>query len=257
MSSTSSTTTPEVSATIESKLGIHTEADRDFPTHIEKVEDKVMCNLPQSAGSTEGKADDNPVALPSCTKSEFESLLEVLYPPPEFLSVREMSKEGFVSVLKLSTLWDMQQVRLFAIEKLSTKEIGVVEKIVLARRYNIPTWLIEGYTALITDWGSPSSKVTIEDLGSALGWETAAKVLDLAARANVGISTTIYQGDPCGATCFRSRFTPIQIKNPGETATLKCTFCDTSLVHAKMRAPNGRPLQDKIKASFKSELGGL
>jgi hypothetical protein len=41
-----------------------------------------MFTLPQSSDGAEGQSDSNPIVLPSCTQSEFESLLEVLYPPP-------------------------------------------------------------------------------------------------------------------------------------------------------------------------------
>lgn len=97
---------------------------------------KNMFELPQYGDHTEGQFDDNPIALPSCTKSEFESLLEVLYPSPyveqqsiflnstdmwtsrgsnlyhrQFLPTSVLSKYEWGSVLKLSTLWEMQQVR--------------------------------------------------------------------------------------------------------------------------------------------------
>ncbi|TEB29694.1 hypothetical protein FA13DRAFT_622907 [Coprinellus micaceus] len=45
-----------------------------------------MFTLPQPSGSKEGESDEHPIELPSCTKLEFESLLEVLYPPAASVS---------------------------------------------------------------------------------------------------------------------------------------------------------------------------
>jgi hypothetical protein len=60
-----------------------------------------------------------------------------------------------------------------AIEKLSTVDLRPVEKVHLGRSYGIPTWLKEGYVALI---GDRSEDTTFEEMTS-LGFETVSRIL--------------------------------------------------------------------------------
>jgi len=161
-----------------------------------KVEDELFC-VPRSefvqssevfadmfllpsgpAGHCEGQDKEHPIVLEGYKKDEFMCLLKVMYPTagslisgPKFDLCLE--KEEWVSVLKLSTIWNMTKVRNYAIHRLSTDiALSPVEKILLARAHKVAAWLEEGVTNLAS--GDPS--LTLEDL-AALGWETAARIL--------------------------------------------------------------------------------
>jgi hypothetical protein len=90
-----------------------------------------MFSLPQAPKGEnqqvrEGDTDENPISLVGCTKSEFESLLELMNPRCATLSNRgedishssnrdgpgvpHLIKEQWMGVLKLGRLWDMPKV---------------------------------------------------------------------------------------------------------------------------------------------------
>ncbi|TEB29695.1 hypothetical protein FA13DRAFT_1734490 [Coprinellus micaceus] len=56
-----------------------------------------------------------------------------------------------------------------------------LEKVVLAKRYRIPYWFIEGYITLVENWST--NRWPLETLGSNLGWETTSRILALAVKA--------------------------------------------------------------------------
>ena len=97
-----------------------------------------------------------------------------------------------MSVLKLSTIWNMtkvcqtqslkldrltiifiNQIRDYAIHKLSTDaSFSPIEKILVARAHRVGGWLNDAVTSLATCDPMP----TLEDLASTLGWETVARI---------------------------------------------------------------------------------
>jgi hypothetical protein len=83
------------------------------------------------------------------------------------------SKEVWISVLKLSTLWYFSDIRALAIKKLDSHFLSPtrdnVEIILLARTYDVSSWLRSAYTDFV-DKG-----LSLED-AERIGWETAARV---------------------------------------------------------------------------------
>ncbi|KAJ6481259.1 hypothetical protein C8R47DRAFT_594422 [Mycena vitilis] len=82
------------------------------------------------------------------SRIDFERLLKVLYPRdvPQILS---MAKDAWISVLKLSTLWYFLDARDLAIKQLNDRsDIGSIERILLARQYDVAPWFRRGYTDL-------------------------------------------------------------------------------------------------------------
>ncbi|KAJ3503357.1 hypothetical protein NMY22_g18274 [Coprinellus aureogranulatus] len=131
-----------------------------------------MFSLPQGTAETrEGETDDNPIKLVGCTKAEFESLLELMY-PTKTLGLPSLPKQEWISVLKLSRLWDMPAISAIAIQKLECLTLTPVDKVRLGKAYSVPTWLKHGYTSLLQN----SSSASQQDLVS-LGWETAFRVV--------------------------------------------------------------------------------
>ncbi|KAJ7192290.1 hypothetical protein GGX14DRAFT_480320 [Mycena pura] len=132
--------------------------------------------LPPGDGNrTEGKSDKNPVVLEGITCIDFQRLLKVLYPPDmksQISSIADanwMTKEEWLSVLKLSTQWYFLATRDLAIKKLDQlPDMGSIERIRLARQYDVPAWLRTGYTQL----AQRSAGISREEAAQ-IGWETA------------------------------------------------------------------------------------
>jgi hypothetical protein len=106
-----------------------------------------------------------------------------------------LGKEEWKSVLKLSTIWNMEKVcrnsvvslmskstnarhfirkiRKYAIHRLSTDLVlSPIEKIHLARAHKVAAWIQEGITGLVNS----DPKPTFNDFAQ-LEWETAARIL--------------------------------------------------------------------------------
>jgi len=78
-----------------------------------------------------------------------------------------------VSVLKLSTIWNMSHIREYAIHRLSTDEpFTCIEKFQLGRENRVAKWMEEGVISLVNG----DHRLTRADLAT-LGWETSALIL--------------------------------------------------------------------------------
>ncbi|KAJ7464530.1 hypothetical protein FB451DRAFT_1263750 [Mycena latifolia] len=119
----------------------------------------------------EGHSDANPFVLEGISSVDFHRLLKVLYPLdiPQILS---MPKEEWISVLKLSTLWRFLDARDLAIQQLTERGgLGSVERILLARQYDVAPWLRLGYTEL----ARREEGISLED-AEKIGWETTVRL---------------------------------------------------------------------------------
>jgi len=215
-----------------------------WDTFFVKVEDKLFCVprykfvqssevfadmflLPSGPGMrSEGQDRDNPIVLEGYKKEEFTCLLKVMYPtsliPGGILRLDlQLKKEEWVSVLKLSTIWNMTKIRQCAIHWLSTNvTLSPIEKILLARAHRVGAWLEEAVTNLTAC--KLADMPTLEDFNQvANGWETVARILWIRNHAATG--TTIH---------FRRD-------------TIKCGYCSNSITpspdyrcgHAVFTAP--------------------
>jgi hypothetical protein len=68
-----------------------------------------------------------------------------------------MTTEGWISVLKLATMWNFKDIRVLAINKLTNEPMESVQKILLAKTYMVPQWLRAGYSELALRWDVLSS----------------------------------------------------------------------------------------------------
>ncbi|KAF8177386.1 hypothetical protein K438DRAFT_1978676 [Mycena galopus ATCC 62051] len=121
-------------------------------------------------GNVEGGSDENPMKLEGISCVDFERLLVALYPLEDPMPT--LSKDHWISVLKLTTLWRLLATRALAIRHLDAEVRGGVEGIVLARKYHISSWLRSGYTALSRGAHGAMSLADAE----IIGWETATKI---------------------------------------------------------------------------------
>ncbi|KAF7356244.1 hypothetical protein MVEN_00955900 [Mycena venus] len=130
--------------------------------------------LPTGDGvRAEGQTDENPVVLQGIRSVDFQALLKVLYPLDlqQILTDKDrwMTKEEWISVLKLSTKWYFLDTRNLAIDQLNSRaDMGGVDRILLARQYDVPNWLQMGYA----DLARRTAGISRED-AEKIGWETA------------------------------------------------------------------------------------
>jgi len=134
-----------------------------------------MFTLPTTE-QQEGYSDQNPIKLESIKKVDFQRLLTAIF--PELSSCAQgpvvMGCEGWTSVLKLSTLWEFKQMRQEAVNKLSQSPMKPIDKVVLARTYEVEKWLVEGYAELVRRDGGISSEER-----QTLGLETTLKLYEM------------------------------------------------------------------------------
>ncbi|KAK0494878.1 hypothetical protein EDD18DRAFT_1172831 [Armillaria luteobubalina] len=128
-----------------------------------------MLSLPQGKNDPEGISDEKPIQLAGIKKVDFDRLLQIIY-PIDNSRVPDLSVNGWVSVLALSSLWRMS-VRKTAIERLTSRlsQISPIDRIILGRRYSVTSWISSGYEEL----ASRAGVVSLEDaerigLGTAL-----------------------------------------------------------------------------------------
>lgn len=149
-------------------------------------------SLPQPAAGTD---DKNPFKLCGIKKEDFQALLKVLYPMyatehaysplVKLINIRhrtaipqlpELKHEEWISVLHLASRWDFIEVRNLAIQKLElyAEMLGAAERILLARKYDVASWLRSGYTQLLRR----KIPISSEEAGK-IGWEVALQICQL------------------------------------------------------------------------------
>ncbi|KAK0212349.1 hypothetical protein DFS33DRAFT_19484 [Desarmillaria ectypa] len=124
-----------------------------FPKHHLMGKSEVfmsMLSMPQGNNKPEGVSDDRPIKLLGISKVEFERLLQVLHPIDAQKQPR-LSTDGWLSVVKLSSLWRLADTRNIAISRLTTLlwKIDPVDRVVLGRKYSVAQWLSSGFVDLV------------------------------------------------------------------------------------------------------------
>ncbi|KAJ6497542.1 hypothetical protein C8R45DRAFT_130647 [Mycena sanguinolenta] len=107
-------------------------------------------SLPNQPERAEGLSDGTPFKLEGIKGVDFERLLKVLYPLTAIPKAPDLSKDEWISVLKLANLWDFIEVRKLAIEQLASysESLDCIERILFARQYDVSGWLRSGYIEL-------------------------------------------------------------------------------------------------------------
>ncbi|KAK0494910.1 hypothetical protein EDD18DRAFT_1076673, partial [Armillaria luteobubalina] len=112
---------------------------------------RTMCSLPQAAtGTVEGDSDDKHIQLQGVSRVDFR-LLKFLYRQND-ASPLEPSLEDWISLLKLSAMWEMTDIRNAAISEMLKRKlkINVTEQISLGKKYDVPTLVISGIVELVS-----------------------------------------------------------------------------------------------------------
>ncbi|KAK0486309.1 hypothetical protein IW261DRAFT_791106 [Armillaria novae-zelandiae] len=119
-----------------------------FVQHSEVFRDTF--SLPQGSQSAEGLSDEDPVVLPQISAVDFEHLLDIIYPQTIPQDYSAFSKNQWISVLRLSTMWHLSDIRQLAIKHLQQDAtLDAVEQVVLAKAYSVSSWLRTGYLSLV------------------------------------------------------------------------------------------------------------
>ncbi|KAJ2918302.1 hypothetical protein MD484_g2113, partial [Candolleomyces efflorescens] len=118
----------------------------------------------------EAQPTPNAVIELDVSANDFRNFVKALYPryPEQSL---ELSKEEWLSVLRLSTKWYFNDFRKRAIDNLTALNLDPVEKVDLGTQFNVSSWLKSGFCELV----KRTDIITVED-ARRIGLETAIKV---------------------------------------------------------------------------------
>ncbi|KAK0494930.1 hypothetical protein EDD18DRAFT_288587 [Armillaria luteobubalina] len=113
----------------------------------------TMFSLPQeNVGVVDGSDDEHPLVLQGVESADFENILEALVAQQRTAT---LDQRGWLSVLKLATMWGMQDVRRLAIKELTKLRMTDVDRVVYGKDYAVVDWVISGY------WDLANRKTTI------------------------------------------------------------------------------------------------
>jgi len=186
-----------------------------------------MFYLPILEGmAPDGSSDEQPLRLDGIEKKDFRLLLKVLFPRcPE--AIKTMTWKEWFSVLKLSMLWQMDQVKDLAIERITSLPLNIddwkavlilsthsvvnntirnaaiqqliarfpltpIDRILLARKCHVADWLLSGYNELV----QREATISVEE-EEQLGLKTTTKLFRVREHHKRHRNTYNYSLDDC------------------------------------------------------------
>ncbi|TFK19169.1 hypothetical protein FA15DRAFT_697682 [Coprinopsis marcescibilis] len=152
-----------------------------------------MFSVPAPGVPVEGRDKEHPIGLEGYKKQDVICLLKYMYPTtthffagPETVT-RELTKEEWLSVLKLATKWDMMDIRKTAIQWLSRPNVLTSnEKLSLGREFRVRDWVAVGIKELTSDASVGLVQLRVH------GLETAAQILDIRGQSGYQYSYNQY-----------------------------------------------------------------
>ncbi|KAI0652508.1 hypothetical protein C8Q79DRAFT_1005697 [Trametes meyenii] len=123
----------------------------------------------------EGQSDDLPILLPDVSAVDFARFLFLFY-PRNIVTGDLTTLDEWTSVLRIAHRYEFEAYVKLAVERID-KLASPVERILLARRYDIPAWLEQAYFALCVREAS----LTLDE-GTHLGMEDVILISDLRQR---------------------------------------------------------------------------
>ncbi|KAJ3754323.1 hypothetical protein EV360DRAFT_15886, partial [Lentinula raphanica] len=144
-----------------------------FPIQFLAVQSSYFQNLRDE--SPNGFTEEDTIDLDGVSREDFRQLLKILCSPRKFIYPEAFSLSQWEAVLRLAKRWGMNQVKthaVVAIERLS--DVDPVEKIVLARTYDIQSWLAPAFNDIL----QRSQSLTESDVEK-LGVPTAVSLMSL------------------------------------------------------------------------------
>ncbi|KAJ7250471.1 hypothetical protein B0H12DRAFT_997061, partial [Mycena haematopus] len=144
--------------------------------HTSGIFASMLTLPPGDSVQVEGQSEQNPIVLEGISKVDFRALLKVLYPLNVLQSIlnteKWMTKDEWISILKLSTQWRFLEARDLAIKQLDRPDFKFepVELVMLGQQYDV-AWLKKGYAGLVLRQVCISPKEAKQ-----IGWETAYRI---------------------------------------------------------------------------------
>ncbi|EDR07772.1 uncharacterized protein LACBIDRAFT_298314 [Laccaria bicolor S238N-H82] len=128
---------------------------------------------PPESSVVDGLTDEQPLCLDHILKEDFRQLLKVFY-PRNFRRELDLNLEEWTSVLKLSDMWDMDNVRELSISNLTPLlECKPAHQIALARRFHVDEWLLPAFKGLVYR-DKPVDELDMDELGARTALKVAA-----------------------------------------------------------------------------------
>ncbi|KAH7909358.1 hypothetical protein BJ138DRAFT_1155473 [Hygrophoropsis aurantiaca] len=147
------------------------------PKHVFVNESDVfrqMFELPVPDGvEVDGCSDERPLRLDLIKQDDFKQLLKALLPDPRNPQNNPKSPSDWISVLKLSTMWDFARIKTQAIGSLKSLTMDPIDKICLARDYHVTEWIVPTMNDLAKR-KEPIGMKDVEKIGIELGLRIAA-----------------------------------------------------------------------------------
>ncbi|KIK19624.1 hypothetical protein PISMIDRAFT_682944 [Pisolithus microcarpus 441] len=175
------------SETVDDQSDSETVGDESDSKNVEDESDPETVEGKSIPETVEGESDLRPVILEGVSKKEFESFLRVLI-GRQYATKKasDLGQAQWISVLKLSTMWEFKRLREVAIQHLDlpSKSLGSIEKFVLASKYGIKKWLLPALLEL----AERARPIGVEE-GRLIGFENALKLA--AVREQLKVTNTI------------------------------------------------------------------
>ncbi|KAG8997030.1 hypothetical protein FRB93_000523 [Tulasnella sp. JGI-2019a] len=112
----------------------------------------MMFSLPPATGEPrEGSSEDCPIRLSNVTVFEFEQLARLLITPFSSI-IRPFNTKEWEAILHLSTMWEFENLRLYAIKTIGEHKDSINAATVarIAKCYHVTEWLSPAYETLCT-----------------------------------------------------------------------------------------------------------
>ncbi|KAG6833459.1 hypothetical protein H0H87_006826 [Tephrocybe sp. NHM501043] len=129
----------------------------------------------QTYSEEEGATKEHPIHLGGILKADFLSFLKVIC--PKYAERETLSVVNWISVLKLSTMWDFEVARDLAIRALTTCDMSPVERIEQTRVFGVDQWYWLALGQLAVAPQNPSTDET-----DRLGMEFSLRLAELRGR---------------------------------------------------------------------------
>ncbi|KZV71999.1 hypothetical protein PENSPDRAFT_576745, partial [Peniophora sp. CONT] len=194
---------------------------------------------------------ESPIRLDAdITADDFRSLLKITYrPSPSADQLPALTVDQWMSALKLAKRWSLGDVRDKAVSGLSLQmqHKTPLEKILLAKKYDVARWFEEGLTALAS-----LDKPIDPTIKKQLGWEIYARLMDVRERGRTGAWRQL-----CA-------FVDTSSSGKGKGVASSCPHCDfthsITISGAKSledHLPHPTPYGELVKEEFGKELHGM
>ncbi|KAH6910275.1 hypothetical protein BKA70DRAFT_119782 [Coprinopsis sp. MPI-PUGE-AT-0042] len=129
--------------------------------------DSNLSDFQTSGPSNAHTLQANPVPLLDVAAEEFRSFLKVMY-TGGLHSRMKLTKDEWLSVLKLSTRWYFADLRRLSAARLAALDLPPTEKVSLGKQFHLSQWVLAGYDSLVRQEGV----IPFED-AKQIGWESA------------------------------------------------------------------------------------